>query len=119
MRFGRLLHFVAQRSRSMAWIMVGVGMLSGFFSAGVLALINHVLHHPSDHSLLLVLGFVGLVAGKILANVVSQMLLVRFAQDTILDLSLSLCAKIVRAPLRRSEERGAANILVTLTDDVS
>lgn len=119
MRFGRLLRFVAQRSRSMAWIMVSVGMLSGFLSAGVLALINHVLHHPSDHSLLFVLGFVGLVAGKIIASVVSQILLVRFAQDTILDLSLSLCAKIVRAPLRRSEERGPANILVTLTDDVS
>ena len=119
MRFGRLLHFVAQRSRSMAWIMVGVGMLSGFFSAGVLALINHVLHHPSDHSLLLVLGFVGLVAGKILANLGSHVLLVRFSQDTILDLSLSLCAKIVRAPLLRSERRGPAHILITLTDDVS
>jgi putative ATP-binding cassette transporter len=103
----------------MAWIMVSVGLLSGFLSAGVLALINHVLHHPSEHTLLLALGFVGLVAGKILANVVSQMLLVRFAQDTIVDISLSLCTKIVRAPLRRSEERGPANILVTLTDDVS
>ncbi|MEZ4351551.1 MAG: cyclic peptide export ABC transporter [Nitrospira sp.] len=119
MRFGRLLRFVAQRSRSMAWIMVSVGLLSGFLSAGVLALINHVLHHPSEHTLLFALGFISLVAGKILANVVSQMLLVRFAQDTIVDISLSLCAKIVRAPLRRSEERGPANILVTLTDDVS
>lgn len=70
-------------------------------------------------SLLVLLGFVGLVSGKILANLWSHILLVRFAQDTILDLSLSLCAKIVRAPLRRSEQRGAANILVTLTDDVS
>lgn len=119
MRFGRLLRFVAQRSKSMAWIMVSVGLLSGLLSAGVLALINHVLHHHSEHTLLLALGFVGLVAGKILANVVSQMLLVRFAQDTIVDISLSLCAKIVRTPLRRSEERGPANILVTLTDDVS
>lgn len=119
MRLVRFLHFVVQRSRSMAWLMVCVGVLSGLLSAGVLALINHVLHYPSDHSLLLVLGFVGLVAGKLLANLGSQILLVRFAQDTILDLSLSLCAKIVRAPLRRSEQRGAANILVTLTDDVS
>lgn len=119
MRFGRLLRFVAQRSKSMAWMMVSVGLLSGLLSAGVLALINHVLHHHSEHTLLLALGFVSLVAGKILANVVSQMLLVRFAQDTIVDISLSLCAKIVRAPLRRSEERGPANILVTLTDDVS
>jgi len=103
----------------MAWLMVCVGVLSGVLSAGVLALINYVLHHPSDHSLLVMLGFVILVTGKILSNLGSQLLLVRFSQDTILDLSLSLCAKIVRAPLRRSEQRGAANIHVTLTDDVS
>jgi putative ATP-binding cassette transporter len=103
----------------MAWLMVCAGVMSGLLSAGVLALITHVLHHPSDHSLLVMLGFVVLVAGKLLSNLVSQLLLVRFSQDTVLDLSLSLCAKIVRAPLRGSEQRGAANILVTLTDDVS
>ena len=119
MPFGRFLYFVVQRSRSMAWLMVCVGVLSGVLSAGVLALINYVLHHPSDHSSRVVLGFVVLVAGKILSNLGSQLLLVRFSQDTILDLSLSLCAKIVRAPLRRSEQRGAANTLVILTDDVS
>ena len=119
MPFGRFLYFVVQRSRSMAWLMVCVGVLSGVLSAGVLALINYVLHHPSDHSSRVVLGFVVLVAGKILSNLGSQLLLVRFSQDTILDLSLSLCAKIVRAPLRRSEQRGSANTLVILTDDVS
>jgi len=119
MPFGRFLYFVVQRSRSMAWLMVCVGVLSGVLSAGVLALINYVLHHPSDHSSQVMLGFVVLVAGKILSNLGSQLLLVRFSQDTILDLSLSLCAKIVRAPLRRSEQRGAANTLVILTDDVS
>jgi putative ATP-binding cassette transporter len=119
MPFRRFLHFVVQRSRTMAWVMVCVGVASGLLSAGVLALVNHVLHHPSDHSPLVILGFVVLVAGKLLSNLGSQLLLVRFSQDTILDLSLTLCAKIVRAPLRRSEQRGAANILVTLTDDVS
>ena len=111
--------FILQRSRTMAWLMIGVGVLSGLSSAGVLSLINHVLHHPSDHSLLVMLGFLLLVAAKILSTLWSKLLLVRFSQDTILDLSLSLCAKIVQAPLRRSEQRGAANILVTLTDDVS
>lgn len=119
MPFRRFLRFVVQRSRTMAWFMVCAGVMSGLLSAGVLALINHVLHHPSDHSLLVMLGFVVLVVGKLLSNLWSQFLLVRFSQDTILDLSLSLCAKIVRAPLRGSEQRGAANILVTLTDDVS
>lgn len=111
--------FIVQRSRPVAWLLVSAGLMSGLLSAGVLALINHVLHHPFDHSLLVILGFIALVAGKLLSNVWSQLLLVRFSQDTILDLSLSLCAKIVRAPLRRSEQRGANNILVTLTDDVS
>ncbi len=119
MPFGRFFRFIVQRSSSMAWLMLGVGVLSGLLSAGVLALINYVVHHPSDHSLLVLLGFVGLVAGKILAHLGSQVLLVRFSQDTILDLSLSLCAKILRAPLLRSEQRGANHILITLTDDVS
>ncbi|TKB68516.1 MAG: cyclic peptide export ABC transporter [Nitrospira sp.] len=119
MPFGRFFRFIVQRSSSMAWLMLCVGVLSGLLSAGVLALINYVVHHPSDHSLLVLLGFVGLVASKILANLGSQVLLVRFSQDTILDLSLSLCAKILRAPLLRSEQRGANHILVTLTDDVS
>ncbi len=119
MPFRRFLHFVVQRSKTMAWLLVCAGLLSGLLSAGVLALINHVLHRSSDHSFLVILGFAALVAGKLLSNLWSQLLLVRFSQDTILDISLSLCAKILRTPLRRSEQRGAANMLVTLTDDVS
>jgi putative ATP-binding cassette transporter len=119
MPFGRFFRFVVQRARTMAWLMVCAGVLSGLMSAGLLALINHVLHHVSDRSFLVTLGFLVLVAGKLLSNLWSQLLLVRFSQDTILDLSLTLCAKIVRAPLRRSEQRGASHILVTLTDDVS
>ncbi|MGC4095732.1 MAG: cyclic peptide export ABC transporter [Nitrospira sp.] len=119
MTLGRFFLFVVQRSNTTAWLMVCAGILSGLLSAGVLALINYVLHHPADHSLVVLLGFVTLVAGKILANLGSQVLLVRFSQDTILNLSLSLCAKIVRTPLFRSERRGASHILITLTDDVS
>jgi len=119
MPFRRFLHFIVQRSKAMAWLMVSAGVMSGLLSAGVLALINHVLHHPPEDSYLVMAGFVLLVAGKLLSNLWSQLLLVRFSQDTILDLSLTLCAKILQAPLRRSEQRGAAHILVTLTDDVS
>ncbi|MDO8356360.1 MAG: cyclic peptide export ABC transporter [Nitrospirota bacterium] len=119
MPFRRFIRFVVQRSKAMAWLMVSAGVMSGLLSAGVIALINHVLHHPSEDSHLVMVGFVFLVAGKLLSNLWSQLLLVRFSQDTILDLSLTLCSKIVRAPLRRSEQRGAAHILVTLTDDVS
>ena len=113
------MKFILQRSRTMAWLMVCAGVLSGLLSAGVLALIIYALQHPSSNSLFLILGFVVLVTGRVLSNLWSKLLLVRFSQDTILDITLSLCAKIVRAPLRRSEQRGAAAMLVTLTDDVS
>jgi putative ATP-binding cassette transporter len=67
----------------------------------------------------LLFAFGALAAGKIVATGASQLLLVRFSQGTILELSLTLCAKIVRGPLQLLEQRGSAQILVTLTDDVS
>ena len=83
MPFRRFLRFVVQRSRTMAWLMVCAGVLSGLLSAGVLALVNHVLYHPSDHSSLVMLGFVVLVAGKLLSNLWSQFLLVREVVQTV------------------------------------
>lgn len=118
MSFTRFLHFIVRQSQALAWLIVAIGVVSGLMSAGVLMLVNHVLHQTSDRSSLVIMGFIGLVLGKILSNMVSQLMLVRLAQDTILDLSLALCSKIVRAPLRRSEQHGAANVLATLTDDV-
>ena len=99
--------------------MVCVGLLSGLCSAGVLALINRVLHRSDDQGWWLALAFVAVVSGKLLTQVASQLMLTRFSQDTTLDLSLALCEKILKAPFRRTEEQGAANLLVTLTDDVS
>jgi hypothetical protein len=97
--FRRFFRFVVRRSKVITRLLVCAGVVSGLLSAGVPALINHALHHPSDHSVLMMLGFLVLVVGKLLANICSQLLLVRFSEDTTLDLSLSLCAKIVYAPL--------------------
>lgn len=111
--------FLVQRSRSIMATMVGVGLLSGLCSAGVLALINRVLQQRHDQAGLLAAGFVAVVAGKLISQIASQLTLTRFAQDTTLDLSLTLCDKILTSPYRRTEVYGHANILVTLTDDVS
>jgi len=99
--------------------MVCVGVISGLCSAGVLALINRVLQQRHDQASLLALGFVAVVSGKLAAQIMSQLTLTRFAQDTTLDLSLRLSEKILTSPYRRTESYGHANILVTLTDDVS
>lgn len=119
MNLTRFVFFAVKHSKGMVWIMVGAGVLSGLLSAGVLALINSLLHQTLDQSWLLVLGFTALVAGKLLTGILSQLLMVRFTQNTIMDLSLKLCSKILQAPLRRAEERGISTVLLTLTDDVS
>ncbi|ULA62563.1 MAG: Cyclic peptide export ABC transporter [Nitrospira sp.] len=119
MRIPGFVSFLFQRSRSVMAMMVGVGVLSGLCSAGVLALINRVLHQQPNQAGLLALGFVAAVAGKLATQILSQLALTRFAQDTTLDLSLTLCQKILASPYRRTERYGHANILVTLTDDVS
>lgn len=113
------IKFLFRRSRSLVLVMVGAGVLSGLLSAGVLAIINRALHSPTDAGVLLGLAFLLVVVGKILTQVTAQLMLARFSQDTMLELSLALCRKIVRAPFRVIERRGAANILVTLSDDVS
>ncbi len=119
MRFVRLFGFLWQTSCLVVVLMIGTGALAGLFSAGVLAIVSDALHRSADLPVQLLLAFGGLAAGKILATGASQLLLVRFSQGTILDLSLNLCARIVRGPLRLLEQRGSAQILVTLTDDVS
>jgi putative pyoverdin transport system ATP-binding/permease protein len=118
-RFFRLFGFLWQTSRLVVVLMVGTGALAGLFSAGVLAIVSDALHRSADLPVQLLLAFGGLAAGKILATGACQLLMVRFSQGTILDLSLNLCARIVRGPLRLLEQRGSAQILVTLTDDVS
>jgi putative pyoverdin transport system ATP-binding/permease protein len=118
-RFLRLFGWLWQTSRVVVTLMVGAAALAGLFSAGVLAVVSDALHRSAGTPVQLLLAFGGLAAGKILATGASQLLLVRFSQGTILELSLTLCARIVRGPLRLLEQRGSAQILVTLTDDVS
>ena len=99
--------------------MVCVGLLSGLCSAGVLALINRVLHPSGDPGWWLAVAFAGVVAGKLCTQLGSQLMLTRFSQDTTLELSLALCDKILKAPFRHTEKQGPANLFVTLSDDVS
>lgn len=114
----RLFRFLLRTSRGLALAMIGAGVLSGLFSAGVLAVITRALH-ARGAPFAIVAAFFVLVAGKIAASAGSQLLLVRFSQGSILELSLSLCSKILDSPLRLIERRGAAAILTVLTDDVS
>jgi putative ATP-binding cassette transporter len=119
MRSLRLFGFLLSNARGTVVLMTVAAALSGLCSAGVIAVISRTVSHHGEIALLLGLGFISLAAGKILSTAAAQLLLVRFSQRAILDLSLSLCEKLVGAPLRRLEQHGMGSIQATLTEDVS
>lgn len=119
MRSWRLLAFLLEHARSTLWLLVGAGLAAGLFSAGLLALINRTLTGDSEPAWWLAIGFIALTLGKVITTLGAQLLLVRFSQGTILELSLALARKLLDAPLRLLERRGPGHILTTLTDDVS
>ena len=115
----RLFVFLLENARStLVWLLVA-GTCAGVCSAALLALITHAVTRRDGPAWLLFAGFSVLVAGKIMATVGAQLLLVRFSQGTILELSLRLSRRVLDAPLRLLERRGGGAILATLTDDVS
>ncbi len=118
-RIPEFIRFLFRRSRSMMLAMALIGVLSGLCSAAVLALINRVLQGGGEAGGLIAAGFAAIVMAKLITQVASQLMLTRFSQDTTLELSLTLCEKILRAPFRCTEEQGPSKLMVALSDDVS
>ena len=100
-------------------LMIITGLLAGLSSVGLLAVINKLINGAGSTSQVFAVAFIGLALLKVITNYVSQLLLVKFAQETIFNLGMELCWKVVRAPYRTLERRGAHEILATLTDDTN
>jgi putative ATP-binding cassette transporter len=101
----------------MMFITTITALLSGACNAGLIALVNKSLNQKSTLTVL-IWGFVALVFGKTITNIISQVLLARFAQRAVGDLRRDLTRKLLGVPLRQLEEMGTHRILVALTDDV-
>ncbi|MDR4479036.1 MAG: cyclic peptide export ABC transporter [Nitrospira sp.] len=119
MKMYRFLLFLLRDARTMMVLMVVTGLVAGLSSVGLLAVINKLINGAGATSELFAVAFIGLAVLKVLSNYLSQLLLVTFAQKTILNLGMELCWKVVRAPYRTLERRGAPDILATLTDDTN
>lgn len=115
----RFLLFLLRGARTMMVLMVLTGLLAGLSSVGLLAVINKLINGAGSTSQVFAVAFIGLALLKVVSNYLSQLLLVKFAQETILNLGMDLCWKVVRAPYRTLERRGAHEILATLTDDTN
>ncbi len=119
MNLSRLVRFLLRGPKWTLVVLLATGLLAGVCSAGLLAVVNVIVHQSGGVPRALALLFAALALSKIAAHGASQLSLVYLVQDAVLDLGLRLCAQVMRTPLRTLEKKGPAHILAVLTDDVS
>ena len=118
MNLSRLVRFLLRGPKRTLLVLLATGLLSGVCSAGLLAVVNVLVHQTGGVPRALALLFAALAVAKIAAHGVSQLSLVYLVQDAVLDLGLKLCAQVTRTSLRTLEKKGPSHILAVLTDDV-
>jgi putative pyoverdin transport system ATP-binding/permease protein len=115
----QLILFLLKSSWQKLAIASLTGFLSGISSAGIIALMNHILHswgQPQPIGWLL--GFIALALFSLLCGVVSQLVLIRLAQGSIFQLRLQLGRRILGADLAQLERLGSGALMAALTEDV-
>ncbi len=100
-------------------IAIVTGFLSGGSSAALIALISQAMSQGGTESLnTLAIAFAGLTLVALTSSIISQVMLIRLAQQAVFQLRLSLCRQILATELAQLEKLGSARLLATLTDDV-
>ncbi|MEV0251610.1 ATP-binding cassette domain-containing protein [Nocardia sp. NPDC050712] len=113
----QLIRFLLSISRLRIAAVVVAGLVCGAANTYLLTLIRGVVS-PEPHPAITVQTFAltGLVI--LVSGVLSQILLLRLAQDAIYRLRADLSSSIVSAPLEHLERLGMHRLMATLTEDV-
>ncbi|AGC44907.1 ABC transporter ATP-binding protein [Myxococcus stipitatus DSM 14675] len=115
-----LLALLFQKSKLPIIFAALLGILTGASSAALVAVMNQALTSRTvADALLLGPAFAGLAAAVLVLRIVSQMQLNSLQQMALLDLRLSLCRRILEAPLRKLEESGQHKLMAALTEDIA
>jgi putative pyoverdin transport system ATP-binding/permease protein len=115
----QLILFLLKSSWQKLAIASLTGFLSGISSAGIIALMNHILHNwGQPQPIAWMLGFIALALFSLLCGVVSQLVLIRLAQGSIFQLRLQLGRRILGADLAQLERLGSGALMAALTEDV-
>jgi putative pyoverdin transport system ATP-binding/permease protein len=115
----QLILFLLKSSWQMLAIASVTGFFSGIASAGIIALMNHILHSwGQPQPVGWMLGFIALAVFSLLCGVVSQLVLIRLAQGSIFQLRLQLGRRILGADLAQLERLGSGALMAALTEDV-
>jgi putative ATP-binding cassette transporter len=113
----KLLAYLFKKCRREVLLVALLGIAGGLSSAGLIAVVNKVVHHSTDGwNLPAAFAFIALV--KILCGLASSFLLTRMSQNSVLDLCDDLCARILDAPFQEIERFGTGRLFALLTDDV-
>ncbi|WGV25035.1 cyclic peptide export ABC transporter [Halotia branconii] len=113
-----LIRLLLRTSTIYLIIAVLAGILSGAAAAGLIALINTTLNQNQRLGTTLFWSFVGLCLVRLIANFVSQVLLIHLSQKAVLDLRILLSHRILASPLRQLEKIGNHGLLAILTEDI-
>lgn len=114
-----LISFLLRSSWRVVTIAILTGFLSGGSTAGLIALVSRSFAQGLGTSLnTLAWSFVGLAIVALTTSVLSQVMLIRLAQQAIFQLRLSLSRQILASELAHLEKLGASRLLATLTDDI-
>ncbi|MBD2311489.1 cyclic peptide export ABC transporter [Desertifilum sp. FACHB-1129] len=115
----QLIVFLLRSSWGMLAIAIGTGFVSGISSASLIAIISLAVSQGSAESLRLAAwGFAGIAFIALITSIISQMTLIRLAQQAIFQLRLTLCQQILGSELTHLEGLGIPRLMATLTDDV-
>jgi putative ATP-binding cassette transporter len=114
----QLILALGRRAPREILLLAALGFLSGISSAALIAAVER-LTRVDRPELWLIAVFAGAVVARLFTTVGSNLLLVRFAQDTVLQLSRDLVGRVLQTPFRRIEELGANRIIAVMTDDVA
>ena len=113
-----LLRFILRNCRTLMFWTSLTALISGACNAGLVGLVSTALTRTRPASAALIWAFVALGIGKVISNLISQVVLARFSQGAIARLRRDLISQILAVPLRQLEEIGSPRILVSLTDDI-
>jgi putative ATP-binding cassette transporter len=113
-----LLSFLLRTSRKTVVLAVLAAVFSGLATVGVLFFVRHWLVQGHLTGLPLMLGYLGVCAAALAAQVGSQALLLRLSRRAIARLTTSLAQQVLAAPLKQLEDLGPARVQGTLTADV-
>ena len=116
MKLALLLLRTSWRAASMG---VLLGLISGASSVALVVLILRIVQDP--HASAAAVGglFAVLCVVVLLSQVGSQVLVARLTQESVHQLQIGLCQRILESPIRHLEQIGSPRMLASLMGDVS